>query len=300
MANAIDPTSKRTGDELLATADKLLKPKFLRSLSESDYDDAANVYNQAAIRYKLAKDWISAAKALVKKAQAHRGAGEKGMAISSLEEAAVLFQRVAAWGSLEACLKEAADTAVEDGKFDRAAKCLSQLGDYLVQEGSTTDDVLQLHKAIQSYHAAADFYHSAGGRDSARVSTLAKLGDLQMQLLKYAEAAETFKEASDAVQGDQRAVRFIGADCAFKAVVCLLANDDLVGAKRLGASGALDDTLGRRRKLMETIFEAIESRDSATFTTALAEFDRVCKLDSVLVTAFLDVKRLLVGTPSAS
>lgn len=93
---------------------------------------------------------------------------------------------------------------------------------------------------------------------------------------------------------DNRLTLFSFRDYAFRAVLCHLCNDDQVSARK-----ALNKYIGleanfassRECKLLEDLLQAIEGFDVEAFTTAVAEFDSMSRLDQWKSSLLLRIKK---------
>lgn len=70
----------------------------------------------------------------------------------------------------------------------------------------------------------------------------------------------------------------------FKAALCYLANDDVVGARRAIQNYSIDDPNfdnSREHELLEDILTAIDAKDDEIFTKKVATFNKMTPFDKV-------------------
>ena len=170
------------------------------------------------------------------------------------------------------------------GRFGMAARYQKELAE--MQESTGL-----LKEAVKSFRQAADLYESEN-QTSAANQCLLKVAQYSAQLEDYATAIEIYERVGTNSLSNNL-LRFSAKDHFFRAGLCHLAEGDLLAAKRaVERYQDLDVSFARERehKLLLNIIAAMEACNQDNYTTAVAEYNQICKLDEWKTTILLRIK----------
>mmetsp|Transcript_29506 Transcript_29506/g.76196 ORF Transcript_29506/g.76196 Transcript_29506/m.76196 type:complete len:287 (-) Transcript_29506:1427-2287(-) len=251
------------------------------------YDEAIEMFQQAANLYKLSKLWQQAGDTFVKIADLQR------TKMDSPHEAALAFQDAAnaykkvSTSEAVICLEQAVGIFTELGKFGSAAKFQKNIGEILESEN-------ELEKAIDAYQAAADFFSGEEATSSAN-QCLLKVAYHAASLEKYERAIEVFEQVASASL-DVNLLKWSVKDYFFCALICHLCVGDMVSTERAIEKYEDSDPNfhdSREAKLIHDLIDACKAFDVQKFTDATFDYDAISKLDQWKTSLLLRVKNNL-------
>lgn len=276
--------------ELIQEAEKLLKPQgWLSSIVSgsslySRQEDASDLYVQAGNQYLLKRDFSNAATQFKKASHIQKDLGNNNDVANYLIEAYKSYKFVSAQDAIE-CLSEAIDIySGKNGQFRRAANCTMDLGALY----ESIDDVA---KAGEAYEKAGQLY-TVDHAEALSSKAFTKAADLYATSGNYAKAIE-FYEAVSQVKVHESLSAWRLKEYYLKIILCSLALDDVVGAKRrldeYSAEGTWETT--REYKLVTELLDAIDQGDVQAFTDKVFEYDQFSKLDKLKTSLLLTIKK---------
>ncbi|KAF2094638.1 TPR-like protein [Rhizodiscina lignyota] len=248
-------------------------------------EQAADLYTQAANAFRLQKDGESAGQAFEKAAAIQKDQlKEGGDAANSYVEASKVYRKT----SPESCvrvLSQAIDYYTLSGAFRRAATHKETLGDiYSIDLGDN-------QHAIEAFETAGQWYEDDNAKSIANKNFL-KAADLAALAEDYYKAIGHYeKVAKDSLSNNT--MKWSVKDYLFKAGICHLATNDMVGFNRALQGYAQMDpnfTTQREHKLLVDLGEAIEKGDKDAFEGSLFQWNQLSPLDSWKTTMFLRIK----------
>ncbi|EDQ92465.1 uncharacterized protein MONBRDRAFT_19147 [Monosiga brevicollis MX1] len=250
-------------------------------------EEAASLYRDAGVKFKVAKMWQEAGEAYIKSAEAFVKAELPHEAATSYQEAVTPFKKVSQDDAVM-CMEKAAATYLDMGRFAMAAKQFKSIGEVAEK------DLADLTRAKEFYKRAADAFESEDSQTSADKLKL-KIASISAQEEEYEEAWTLFEEVVERMV-DNNLLKFGSKEYYLKAGVCRLLSGDVVATKRAFEGytvqySAFGDT--REWRLLQGLIEACEENDVEKFQQALAEYDSVQKLDSWMTTICLRLKKTL-------
>jgi len=258
--------------ELMAAARKKCQASFMGFVSPK-FDEAGELYTQAANAFKLNKQFVDSARAFTESAECFLKCGSKHDAATALINACNMYRKEPNKTEAVHCLERAAAIYAEDGRFTMAAKHFKEIGELLEKDGD------QEH-AIDAYQRSADLYEGENQQSSAN-QCLLQVALLSAQLQRYDKAIAVYDQVATGCL-DNTLIRFSFRDYAFRALLCHLANSDLVSVHRaLDKYRGMDNSFAssREAKLIDDLCRAVEAYDTEAFTNAVAEFDSITRLD---------------------
>ena len=259
---------------------------FASMFGTNKHEDAAELFERAAIRFKLAKLWSRAADSYDCLAECRAKTKETHEYASACVEAANMLRKCEKHESACARYRSAARAYAELGRF-------SQRGKHLKEVGETYESIGREEEAIEAYGEAASAYE---GEESARTTRNAcqlKRAALLAHRDRFEEATEIFEEVASA-SVDNNLLRFSVKGYFLQAGMCRLCWCDAVGVlNALERYDAADPAFpgSRERDVLEKCARAMEDGDGDAFSRAVAEFDSMSRLDAWKTTVLLKAKK---------
>eukprot|EP01121_Diplochlamys_sp_Union-15-3_P005617 TRINITY_DN15946_c0_g1_i1.p1 TRINITY_DN15946_c0_g1~~TRINITY_DN15946_c0_g1_i1.p1 ORF type:complete len:280 (+),score=55.67 TRINITY_DN15946_c0_g1_i1:170-1009(+) len=246
------------------------------------WEDAADLYSQAANYFKLSRKMDEAGKAYQRAAECQLHIDQKYDAATNLANAARCLRKTDPSAAVS-CLKECAQLYSENGRFSMGAKIFKEIAEVCESEGD--DDA-----AIENYKQSAEFYEGEGSPATAN-GCLIKAASLCAKIGKYLQAAETFEQVAKS-SIESKLGQYKCKEYFLNAGICYSVTD-VVAAKR-----ALDKyqelyfpfSDSNECKLFTKMVAAIEAFDTDAFTAAVKEFDRLQRLDEWRTNLLLKIK----------
>mmetsp|Transcript_57664 Transcript_57664/g.120561 ORF Transcript_57664/g.120561 Transcript_57664/m.120561 type:complete len:300 (-) Transcript_57664:14-913(-) len=287
-----------TADELVAKAEKKLKGGLFGNMFGSKKEDAVELLQEAANKYKQAKKWSSCGETHKKVAEIQLELKDMFGAATSFQAAFQAFKKDdACIGAAVECLTQAIDLHINNGRFSQAAKFHKEAGELF--EGD-----LNYAKAVEHYQLGGDYFKGEDQTSSAN-QCLLKVAVLSAELEDYKRAIEGY-EAVISASLDVALLKWSVKDYMFQAGLCHIAaafirQGDQVEVDPITPKRALErfqdqdasfsDT--RECTLLDAIAACLDSMDVEAFTNAVFEYDQVCKLDKWKTTLLLRIKTAL-------
>jgi len=266
--------------ELIREAEKKLKGGWF---SSPQFEDAAELYTKAGNVYKMSKQVQESADCYKKAADCYLRAKSGHNAATSCQNAASALRKTHPTEAVQ-CIEKCADFYSQEGRWSMAAKCWKDMAEIREKESDGKG-------ALAAYLKAAEMFEgdnapsSADGCRSQAALIAAQDGD-------YPQAAQLFDQLANACL-ESKLRQFNFRQFAFNAVLCQLASQDLVAAKRLvekyhGLEPGFAST--REYRLLVEVCTAVEAFDADAFTAAVQEFNSVITLDNWKSTLLLKVR----------
>lgn len=276
--------------QLIAQAESLQKPQsgfmllFTGSSNSYRMEEATDLYVQAANTYRLNKDFNSAGKLYVKASEIQEKLGNHNDVANHLVEAYKCFKGVSPQDAISSLKKAVHIFLTQNGQFRRAANFMGDLGELYESVGDTDN-------AIASYEQAGDYFQTDRAEALSNKSYL-KSADLCALSGDYKKAVELYDIVIRQLLGNNL-TRFSMKDYFFKVILCVLAMDDVIEARKrnetfLGDEPTWEST--REYKLVGEILEAIDQGDIDGFQDKVFEFDQFSKLDRLKTQLLLKIK----------
>ncbi|KAG9126964.1 vesicular-fusion protein S17 [Ceratobasidium sp. 392] len=255
------------------------------SSSSSKYEEAGDLYQQAANSFKIDKLWKEAGDAFTKEAQCREQAGEKDDAANAYWNAAKAYKR--GFPDLAAnALTSTISLLTKAGRFRQAADREKEIGQIYLQ------DAQDLSKACESFERAGEWYAQEDAMATAN-ACFKDAADLHAELGHYSHAIARYEQVADHSL-TSALTKYSVKEYWLRAGLCALAMQDTVTARRnLSKYGQQDVTYPstREAKFINSLIEAVDASDKEAFTQAVFEYDQVTKLDNWKTTMLLNIKR---------
>ncbi|KAK9465806.1 soluble NSF attachment protein [Lipomyces arxii] len=275
---------------LLSKADKKASSTgpFGLFASSSRYEEAGEIYIEAANAFRLQKDLTSAGQAFEKAAQMQLMSEAKDEAANTYIDAYKAFRKVDPEESAR-LLIQAITLFTQRGQFRRAATYTQDLA---VLYETELDD---LDRAMDAYDEAGEWMSNDGADSLANKSWL-KVAEIAAMKEDYSRAIAKFEQVAKSSLGNNL-TRWSLKEYFLKAGLCHIANKDIIAAKRAVEEYTdMDPTFFQTREynLLLDIISAYEDGDQERFTDKIFQFDQFSKLDKWKTTIMLRIKNSIV------
>lgn len=262
------------------------------SSSSAKYEEAHDLYVQAGNAYKIDKMWKESGDCFCKAAEMSLKGDEKDDAANDFWTASKSYKKSNPELAV-AALQKTIELYQQKGKFRQAADREKEIAGILQQEGG------DLQGALEAYERAGDLYSSEDAQATAN-SCFKEAAEIAATLQQYPRAIKHFENVAQASLSSAL-TRYSVKDYYLKAALSWLATADVVSTKRaLEQYTTQDPTFAgtREAKFVESITDAFDGGDSEAFTDAVAEYDRLTKLDAWKTGVLLAIKRQIAEEPS--
>jgi len=255
------------------------------SSSTSKFEEAGDLYQQAANSYKLEKLFKEAGDSFSREAECREMCKEANEAANAWWNAAKAYKR----GFPDLAIQALTQTIVHltsAGRFRQAADREKEIAQIHLQEAN------DLRKACESFERAGDWYSQEDAAATAS-ACFKDAADLHADVEEYPQAIARYEQVAD-YSLTSPLTKYSVKEYWLRAGLCALALGDLVTAKRnMSKYSTQDATFSstREAKFVHALTEAVEAGDNEAFTAAVVEFDQVTKLDNWKTNILLKIKR---------
>ncbi|KAL5495409.1 SEC17 [Sanghuangporus weigelae] len=261
------------------------------SSATTKFEEAGDLFQQAANAFKLEKSFVDAGDAFSKEAECREKCKENNDAAN-------------AWWNASKAYKQG-------DRPDLAVEALSQTVTYLTKAGrfrqaaDREKDIAQIHlqrgdlpRACQSYERAGEWYQQEDANAMAN-GCFKDAADLHAQIDQFPQAIARYEQVADqSLQSNL--TKYSVKEYWLRSGLCALANTDSVTARRnLQKYDTLDPSFmtTREAKLLTALIEAVEGSDLEAFATACRDYDQVMRLDNWKTTILLKIKKTIDEEP---
>lgn len=262
------------------------------SSSSTKFEEAGDLYQQAANSYKLEKLFKEAGDSFAREAECREKCKEQNEAANAWWNAAKAYKR----GFPDLAIQALTQTIVhltQSGRFRQAADREKEIGQIYLQESN------DLRRACESYERAGDWYAQEDATATAN-ACYKDAADLHADLDEYPQAIARYEQVAGHSLTSPL-TKYSVKEFWLKAGLCALAMNDTVTAKRNMLKYGNQDTTfmsTREAKFLNALLEAVEAEDQEAFTGAVVEFDQVTKLDNWKTGILLKIKRGIEEEPT--
>jgi len=261
------------------------------SSATSKWEEAGDLYQQAANAFKIDKQFKEAGDAFAREAECRENGKENNEAANAWWNAAKAYKRGFPQLAVQA-LSHTITHLTRAGRFRQAADREKEIGQIHLQENN------DLRKACESYERAGDWYAQEDAAATAN-ACYKDAADLHADLEEYPQAITRYEQVADHSLSSNL-TKYSVKEYWMRSGLCSLAmQNDTVSAKRNLAKYSNQDPSypsTREAKFVQALIEAIEAGDGEMFTGAVVEFDQVTKLDNWKTGMLLKIKRSLTET----
>ncbi|KAI0788476.1 TPR-like protein [Abortiporus biennis] len=284
--------AKSPAQTLLEKADKKANSSTgWFSSASTKFEEAGDLYQQAANAFKIDKQFKEAGDAHAREAECREKSNEPNEAAQAWWNAAKAYKRTNPDLAIQA-LSQTITHLTQGGRFRQAADREKEIGQIYLQE------LQDLRKACESFERAAEWYAQEDAAATAS-ACYKDAADLHAEIEEYPQAIARYEQVADSSLNSPL-TRYSVKEYWLRASLCALAMGDPITAKRnLNKYSSLDTTFSstREAKFVNILIDAIEAGDEEAFTGAVFEFDQVTKLDNWKTNILLKIKRGIQDEP---
>ncbi|KAF8741701.1 ICE2, partial [Rhizoctonia solani] len=240
------------------------------SSSSSKYEEAGDLYQQAANSFKIDKEFKEAGDAFMKEGECREQSGEKDDAANAYWNAAKAYKRGFPDEAARA-LTMTITLLTKAGRFRQAADREKEIAQIYLQEKQ------DLGKACESFERAAEWYAQEDAMATAN-ACYKDAADLHAELGNYGHAIALYQKVADHSM-TSALTKYSVKEYWLRAGLCALAMQDTVTVRRnMQLYGQKDVTFTstREAKFINTLTDAVEAGDKEGFTNAVFEYDQRC------------------------
>jgi len=284
--------SKSPAQTLLEKADKKAGASTgWFSSSSNKFEEAGDLYQQAANGFKLEKLFREAGDAFSKEAECREKCKETNDAANAWWNAAKAYKRGYPDLAVQA-LSQTITHLTQAGRFRQAADREKEIAQIYLQEQN------DLRRACDSFQRAGEWYAQEDATATAN-ACYKDAADLHAELEEYTHAISLYDQVANASLSSAL-TKYSVKDYWLKALLCTLAIPDYVSVgRKLTLYGQMDTTFSstREAKFVTVLLESLQEGDEEAFSRAVYEFDQVTKLDNWKTAILVKIKRGLQQTP---
>jgi len=275
---------------LVQQAEAKLKGGFFAFLSGPKFDEASDLYQQAANQYKLAKDWQEAANCFVQCAYCAKQSGSQNDEANYYQEAGSVLKKISSLQAAEQ-YEKAITILSAGGRFQQAGKLLMQVAELYESERLDHKEVKDFYKRASEMFELVDHGKSDFTKCNLKVAEYsAKDGELK-------EAIQIFEaEGEKALQSSL--LQYGAKDHFLRAgLLHLVVGDSVTVNIAVEKYGSLDPRFASSREgeLLAGLAEAFGASDSDMFVEKLHDYDQVTPLDAWKTEFLVKVKEAMSG-----
>lgn len=282
-------------DQLLAKANKKATSSggfgWFSGGSTSKYEEAAELYQQAANQFRLAKRMRDAGAAFEQAAEMQLKTDEADDAANTYVEASKCYRREDPQKCISV-LELAVERFTRRGNFRRAATYRQQVAEIYELE------LMDAPRAMEAYDQAAEWLANDNAESQANKLFL-KVAEIAALEGDYNRATDKFESvALNSVTNGL--TKWSVKDYYLKAGICHLCKNDTVAIKRaIDQYAAQDMTFPSTREfqLLNELAGDVEAGDAEEFSNHVYVFDQVSKLDKWKTTLLLRIKNQMSEEP---
>merc|ERR1711959_95378 len=285
---------QKRADETMKKAEvKSTKKGFLGWGATSNKEEAAELFQQAGVDYKVAQQFDSAGKAFNRCAEMHSILKNKHDELSAYVEAANVYKQCDTTAAVDAFMR-AAEMSMDMNRISQAAKHFKEIGELHEKE-------FQWRKAVDALKQAADFFNMENQSSNAN-GCLIKVAQFRAQYLskedpsQWAQAIQIYEKIGKESAANNL-LKYSAKKYFFAAGLCRLASGQ--------PTGEIQDALieyqlqdvsfkqQRENDLLENMTQAVADKDIATFQAELTKYDQFTKLDPFQTSICVTIKRAI-------
>ncbi|KAF9237319.1 soluble NSF attachment protein [Melanogaster broomeanus] len=285
--------SKSPAQTLLEKADKKANSSTgWFSSSSAKYEEAGDLYMNAANAFKLDKQFRDAGDAFAREAECREKCKEANEAANAWWNASKSYKRGYPDLAIQA-LSQAITHMTANGRFRQAADREKEIAQIYQHELS------DLRKACESLERAGEWYSQEDATATAN-ACFKDAADLRADLEEYPKAIQHYEQVANHSL-NSALTKYSVKEYWLRACLCALAMKDFITAKRNIQKYMSQDTTfasTREYKFLNAIIDAIQADDQQAFMGFVHEYDQVMKLDNWKTKILLKIKNNIEGEPT--
>ncbi|KAJ4484755.1 vesicular-fusion protein SEC17 [Lentinula edodes] len=284
--------SKSPAQILLEKADKKANSSGgWFSSATAKFEEAGDLYQQAANSFKLEKLFKEAGDCFAREAECRENCKETNEAANAWWNAAKAYKR----GFPNLAIQALTHTIIhltKSGRFRQAADREKEIGQIHIQESQ------DIRKACESFERAGDWYAQEDATATAN-ACYKDAADLHAEIDEFPHAIARYEQVADHSL-TSALTKYSVKEYWLKAALCALAMNDPVSARRSMQKYCTQDATfpsTREAKFVNALIDAVQAGDPEAFTGAVVEFDQITKLDNWKTNILLKIKRGIQDEP---
>merc|ERR1711959_217608 len=261
---------QKRADETMKKAEvKSTKKGFLGWGATSNKEEAAELFQQAGVDYKVAQQFDSAGKAFNRCAEMHSILKNKHDELSAYVEAANVFKQCDTTAAVNAFMR-AAEMSMDMNRISQAAKHFKEIGELHEKE-------FQWRKAVDALRQAADFFNMENQSSNAN-GVLIKVAQFRAQYLsrddptQWTQAIQIYERIGKDSAGNNL-LKYSAKKYFFAAGLCRLASGQSVNEVQdaLHEYQIQDVSFKQQREndLLQTMLQAVDKSNTELFQQKL-------------------------------
>ncbi|KZV77069.1 TPR-like protein [Peniophora sp. CONT] len=257
------------------------------SSSSTKFEEAGDLYQQAANAFKLDKLFREAGDAHAREAECREKCKEMNDAANAWWNAAKAYKRGFPDLAIQA-LTQTVTMLTQAGRFRQAADREKEIAVIYLQE------MHDLRRACEAYERAGEWYAQEDATATAN-ACFKDAADLHAELEEYPNAIARYEQVADHSLGSAL-TKYSVKEYWLRSVLCGLAMRDTITVRRnLSRYATLDTTFPstREAKFCNALLDSVEQGDIEQYTAAVFDYDQVSKLDNWKTAILLKIKRSL-------
>lgn len=255
--------------------------------AEKKFEDAYELFSEAANLFKISKRFDKAAEAYKQAAAMQQKLGVHHEAATCYVNASNMLKKSDPKAAAEA-LTEVTALYQRMGKLTMAAKHSQSIAELYETQ------LMDMQAALKYYTEAAEFFEMEDSASSSN-KAWAKVAHIMASLGEYDRATDLFEKVATQM-AENPLLKYSAKEYFLKAGLCRMCTGDIAGA-RVKAEQYQDMAAtfrdSREARFLMDLVTAHEANDADQFTTVLQNFDAVSPLDQWYTTTLLVIKKSL-------
>eukprot|EP00759_Apiculatamorpha_spiralis_P026574 PhF_6_TR29399/c1_g1_i1/m.43393/K15296/NAPA, SNAPA, SEC17; alpha-soluble NSF attachment protein len=286
-----------SGKELMAKAEAKLKG-FMSMFNGAKYEEAADLFQRAAGKFKADSDFINAGEAFMRAGDISQKSGAGSYeACTNYSEAGACFRKAGDSRKALMCLNQSIHLYIEANRFNQAAKIECDLGDMF-------EELHELDQAVEHYKKSIQYFNTDDtGKIQAQKVAL-KVAMIHADKGDYVNAVKLFEQlAAECLAGT---IKSAAREHYFKAALLripMIRKDNIsegvsVLREAIMSYQAMDSSLRKSREveLIEGICDGLDNGSADGLREAVQAFSEVGKnLDDWKINLIHHAMQLLEG-----
>jgi len=275
--------------DMMRKADKKLQGGFLAIFSGGpDYEGAIQLYQNAANKFKLSKQWPDAADCLVRCAVLRQKNGDQSQEATCYMEAANIMKK---YSTSDAVIyyQKAVELMNTSGRFNQSAKMMKGVAEMFEADGNYLE-------SAKFYKKAAEYFDMDDFGKSQYSACIIKYADFISKFQNHLEEAIKIYETEGTKALRNNLIQFGAKEHFLKAGILHLTVGDAINASvACDKYDEIDPRFApsREGKLFRSLVTALTQQDLETFSAAISEFDSITPLDPWKVHFLFMVRKML-------
>uniref|UniRef100_A0A7S1FJB5 Alpha-soluble NSF attachment protein n=1 Tax=Noctiluca scintillans TaxID=2966 RepID=A0A7S1FJB5_NOCSC len=265
------------GANLVSQAEQKLKGGFLSFLSGGPkYDEAAELYVQAANQFKISKEWKEAANCYEQSAFCAQQSGSTTEQADCYNEAGNVLKKVSTQAAIEQYEKAIAIYS-SNGRFSQSGKLL-----LAIAELTESERVARVAEVRSFYQRASEMFDLDDYSKSNYTKCILKVAEYAAKDGELEQAIQIFETEGEKALSSNL-LQYGAKEHFLRAGILHLVMGDTVTINlALEKYKNIDPRFGGSREceLLEALSQAYEEREIDMFVEKLSEYDNMTKLDA--------------------